>query len=267
MKKLLNYKLPVCFLIIFSPVILFQGCCKCDDPSNPECPNYDPCYEVESPIADFGAGYEYFIPGEEDYNNFYRDTTIYLDGDTIPGTCTFYAYTEDVDSFYWKVGQDPRIFRGESFYLEFDDEFHMQPINVQLTVMKMSECFEGGFVRDTLEKILVPDTKYVESPSWTMFRSKYWGVSTEFPTDSFEIEMKDDIEWIVNLPRGTNGNTALYRRDFDEVFFSGQSNKTIWMGNAKFQPENRRKIVIHYKVSYDLGETANWYTYTGYRVD
>ncbi len=269
MRNLLNYNIikPVFLLIIFSGLLIVQSCCKCDDPTNPDCSNYDPCYEVEAPIADFGAGYKYTFEGQENFNNFYPDTILYLDGDTIPSTCTFYSYTMDADSFYWRVGQDPRVFKGKEFYLEFDDNFHLQPINVELIVLKESECFDGGFVRDSLTRTLFPDTKYIESPSWEFFNSEYRGISTEFLNDSFDIEFMDDISWIENMPRGTNGNTALYRRDFDEVFFSGQSNHTIWMGHAKFQIENRRKVVMRYKVSYDLGETANWFTFTGHRKD
>lgn len=269
MRNLLNKTINrhVCIIVLLTLFLGIQSCCKCDDPTNPDCPNYDSCYEVEKPLANFGAGYKYSFDGEDDYNGFFPDTTIYLDGDTIPGTCTFYSYTMDADSFYWRVGQDPRIFRGKEFYLEFDDNFNLLPINVELIVLKESECFEGGFIRDSISKILVPDTKYIESPSWEYFTNKYRGISTEFPDDTFDIEFNDDIEWIENMPRGTNGNTDLYRRDFDEVFFSGQSNFTIWMGHAKFHSENRRKVTIRYKVSYDLGKTANWYTYTSYRID
>lgn len=254
-------------MIIVTAVLSISSCHKCDNPADPDCPNYDPCFDVEAPTASFGAGYKYSFDGDEDYNGFFQDTTIYFDGDTIPGTCTFYSYTMDADSFYWQVGQDPRVFKGKEFYLEFDENFHLQPINVELIVLKESDCFQGGFVRDSINKNLVVTSNPVESPSISYFNNKYRGISTEFPNDSFDIDFKGDIRWIENLPRGTNGNTSLYRRDFNEVFFSGQSKFTIWMGHAKFQPENRKKVVIRYKVSYDLGETSNWHTYTGYRVE
>lgn len=269
MKRLSNYKTGVLtFIVIYSCLTLFSGCCKCDDPTDPECPNYDPCYEVYEPEAALGAGYILDIPGHSGLNLFFQDTIIYLDGDTIPGTCTFYSYTANADSFYWKVGQDPRVFRGESFYLEFDDQFHLTPIPVELVVMKKNDCFDGGFINDTINKNYVVSSKPFDSPSIKYFNSKYLGISTEFPNDSFEIEFMDDIAWINNFPKGTNGNTNLWDRDFDEVYFWGQSEATIWEGHAKFQPENRRKVVINYRISYDLGETSsNWYEYVGYRVD
>lgn len=268
MKNLSNYR-SYFFLGLLVVGIFAQSCCKCDDPTDPDCPNYDPCFGVEAPIASFGAGYIYEIPGDEIFNNFYPDSIIYLDGDTIPGTCTFYSYTVDADSFFWRVGQDPRVFKGKQFYLEFGKEFHMQSIDVELQVLKKSSCFEGGFVRDTMRKTLVITSSFLESPSIPFWNNKYHGVSTEFPQDSFTIEFMELIEdeRIVNFPRGTFGRTALYRRDFDEVHFTGQNNKTIWLGNAKFQPEDRKKVVIRYKVSHDLGETQNWHTYIGYRVE
>lgn len=256
------------FLVYVLTVFCFMACCECEDASNPDCPNYDPCHDVVAPKADFGAGYIEKLEGNADYNQFFSDTTVYLDGDTIPSTCTFYAYTTDVDSFYWQVGHDPRIFRGKSFFLKFGEEQHLQPIEVSLIVMKKSSCFEGGFVRDTLKRILVPDTKQIESPSWEYFNSTYRGVSTEFPKDTFDVVFQDRLpQTMVNMPKGHFGRPNFYSRDYDEVHFQGQQAELLWIGNARFQPDNRRKVVIRYKVSYDLGKTAHWHTYVGYRLD
>lgn len=46
-------------LLLMGAVVLLVMCCKpepeppCDDPTNPECPNYDPCFGKEEPNASF----------------------------------------------------------------------------------------------------------------------------------------------------------------------------------------------------------------------
>ena len=48
----------------------------------------------------------------------------------------------NADSFYWRVGQDSRIFKSKEFYLNFGHNYHLQPINVEVIALKKSECFE-----------------------------------------------------------------------------------------------------------------------------
>jgi hypothetical protein len=50
----------IAILLFFSGVmVLYNGCkeeCPCDDPTNPACPNYDPCRGKKSVTADFEIG-------------------------------------------------------------------------------------------------------------------------------------------------------------------------------------------------------------------
>ena len=216
MKDLSKFRfsqLPVLFFLIYI-VIHFTSCCKCDDPSNVECPNYDPCTEINNPQASFGAGFKLDFNENELFNGFYPDTSILFDGDTIAKTCTFYSHYLDVDSFYWKIGQDPRIFRESEVFLVFEDIFHYQPINVELVVEKKNSCFQNGFMRDTFKRVVVPDTKVFDSPSYIYFTSSYRGTSSEFPDESIEIEFRDDSKDIFNMPKGENGKQTIYRRDY-----------------------------------------------------
>lgn len=180
--------------------ILLVACCTCDDPTDIECANYDPCHDIEPLIASFGAGYILDLPGSDLFNSFYPDTVIYLDGDTIPGTCTFYSYTNNADSFYYKVGQDPSLFTDKQFYLEFSNEFHLEPISVTHIVKGRGECYKNNTSTDTLTRNFVITNQPLDPPNPKFFNSTYSGISTEFPNDAFEIEFKDETREIINLP-------------------------------------------------------------------
>ncbi len=268
MKISSNYKyfffVQIALMCLFT--LSISSCEKCDDPRNRDCGNYDPCIDILEPKALFGTGSKRDF-SNSDYNNFYPDTTLYLDGDTIPAACNFYTYATDADSFYWKVGDDPRVFRGEEFFLDFEDVEPYVPILVEHIVLKKSSCFESFTVRDTIEKIIYPATVTPNSSS-IYFNNTYRGSSTEFPGESIDVEFNSMSDLIINIPKGGNGiNSKLYFRDLDEVYFAGGNIEQAWFGHAKFQSYDRKKVIITYKITYDFGETSQWYTYEGYRVE
>ena len=62
-------------------------------------------------------------------------------------------------------------------------------------------------------------------------------------------------------------NTFRFRNDYDEIYFSAAKGLILWLGHLKIHEEDRRKITINYKISYDFGETIEWHTFHGTRVD
>ncbi len=268
MENLLRYSRDIFIgLMILS---LFYACTK-DDPLDPNSPNYNPCLTIEKPSAKFGAGTIETIGVTGDYyNGFYKDSTIYFDQDTIPGYCLFYAYDlENVDSFYWKVGTDPRVFTGSKFSLQFDKNLHGQSIDVRLIALKKSDCFPSGYARDTSTRTLVINSDYSKSKTQIRYNSKYLGTSNEFPGEEYLVEFMDKIETnrSKGFPRGTFGRNARFLKGYDEMYLAGQGDSIIWLAHGYFPKYNRKELIIHYKISYDLGKTAHWYTYVGYRQD
>lgn len=262
MKNLLKYKSIIFFI---TTLVLISSCCECEDVSNPDCPNYDPCHNSEEPQqAIFGAGYVYHI-GEGNSKDFFTDTTIYLNGDTIPATTTFYALNTDVDSFYWQIGQDPRIFTSEQVYIEFDEQYNHIPIEVSYTIVKYNDCFDDGVYRETVKRTVVPS---VNPGISTYFTSKYIGTSTEQPNEEFTIEIDFEHRRILNFPKtGIKSNSYIFYNDYDEIYFTAGRDSVIWLANLKITKEDRRKVIIRYKISYDLGATSQWHTFEGIRVD
>ncbi len=274
MKNLLKYK-----FILFLSIILFFGCCpdECTDASDPDCSNYDPCMTVDYPVAEFGVGYKSpkkRIFSDSRFNFFGVDTILKFDSDSVGDFPTFYVLSEDVDSVFWTVGSDRRVFRKKSFELRFRNVTPGSPIDVQLVVLKKSDCFEGGFVTDTARRTIVVNLPYDESQAdYHYFRSFYTGTNTEYPGEEYRISVKVDgdansdpyADRLDNIPKGYKGYSFDYRSYCDELFFWGQDDYTIWYGAMKIDEEDRRKITIRYKISYDLGETSAWHTFEGIR--
>ena len=101
-------------IIAFACIITFVSLtgCKCDDVSNPDCPNFDPCFGESSNFADFKM----------------EERIVYLDGGEYFQTDTtlernhirFSLYNENIDSVHWTIGLDPKVRIEKSFDIYFD---------------------------------------------------------------------------------------------------------------------------------------------------
>ena len=87
-------------LFCIASVILFNACCKCKDPANPSCANYDPCYGKKKITANFKIAQnptevlgEIYDFGEQ----FYDDTT-------SGGAEILVADEVGADSYTWLIG-------------------------------------------------------------------------------------------------------------------------------------------------------------------
>jgi hypothetical protein len=133
-------------------VVLFFSTCKkecCQDPTNPECENYDPCYG-KTITADF------FM---HQFNGWFVDPK-----DEKPENCDtiksngakFNAYMSGALSYTWRVGSDTREFTGSSLGILFDDYIkdlnnlnpinknYYKPIPITLTIRnKIGGCIQA----------------------------------------------------------------------------------------------------------------------------
>lgn len=116
-------------LVVWYFCILLTSCCKdkCQDPTNPECSNYDPCFE-NSFSADFQMYQEFdYKASSELIANWWLKDTIYrsefLDGDIVPyyyyDRYVFIAKNSKAKSYQWKIGADPRQRTESSFSIGF----------------------------------------------------------------------------------------------------------------------------------------------------
>ena len=139
-------------------LLTFNSCkkdCKCQDPSKPECENYDPCYGKIITADFFMHQYDgWFVdPKKEKPENC--DTL-------LSNGAKFNAYMPKANSYQWKVGTDTRVFTGSTLELLFDDYINdfnnldpsnnkfYKPIPVTLTVKnKFGGCIQA---KDTVLK-------------------------------------------------------------------------------------------------------------------
>jgi len=203
--------------------LLWTGCKKdppCDDPLNPECPNYDRCLTVPKTNAEFIVS-DWTRPSEIPLP--YRDTIPVANSVRVE----FRAADRNMSRYEWKIGNDPRVFTDTSFYLSFANVSGW--INFSLTTYNDkadATCHPGDSGKTTVNKAYYfknftyeTDEDFVAQ--YPIFGT-YLGADEGSPQDTFRVT----IHWInslvrstciVNLPRGCSRlcNAA----DFNTHFF------------------------------------------------
>ncbi len=125
----------IAFIISFTLTSCKKKCCN--DPTNPDCENYDPCYGIQEANAEFVI--------EENVNGRY------FIGDTVGGVSLHrFRALHNADSFIWKLGSE--TIREKQFERRFfpNDKW----LEVQLIVFKKanSNCNKKQKISDTLKK-------------------------------------------------------------------------------------------------------------------
>ncbi len=167
--------------------LMVSSCCKdCSDPTNPECPNYNPCLNIKEYTADF---YCSGIP----YNNRrfdtipleYRIQEDYVLGDQSAA----FVSTQAAVKHYWRLGN--REFRDSIFSLVFlqQDKGHkfevMHVIEYPLTP-EYKKCYPKATGRDTVIKsFTIESGRVIDMPIW----GKYKGYVDIFPNREVTIEI------------------------------------------------------------------------------
>ncbi len=136
-----------------------QGCKDvpepCDDPGNPQCPNYDPCHGRKTPVSAAFNVYS-FYPRDLAYPPS-SDTILEQDTVLAGHRLMFAALDPDADSFEWTVGEDDRTWSTRSFHLSFPCNLvENQTLTVQLitTRLKDTVCAAEHILRDTVRRAL-----------------------------------------------------------------------------------------------------------------
>ena len=139
-----------------------DDCPPCDDPTNPECGNYDPNFG--QPSADFTMRQSNTPLGWED-----RPEEIAEFCDTIlvsnPGVL-FTAVEEDALRYEWTIGEDNRTFSTREVALRFDDYLAnpnnvWKPIPVKLKVVKVPDA-----PHDASDSVYISERFLVFADEW-----------------------------------------------------------------------------------------------------
>ncbi len=178
-------------------LLLLSGC-RCDDPADPDCRNYDPCFGQEETRADF----EMFELTE------WGDTLKTPTGKIAHGKSLLLVATQkDIEEYQWKIGSDTTIRKGKEVCISFGQPYG--EIQITLIVKKTPDqiCFPHDDGADTLRKAI--DVVSIQDlPIWGIYK----GYNEDQPDHIFEVEIKLDtvfnggssflIENMYNFPEG-----------------------------------------------------------------
>ncbi len=178
------------FLYFLLCVALITGCnrCKeeCDDPTNPECPNYcppvDPCEGINEVSADFII--EERVEND-DGTMIYRATS----GGVLVNSEIHLMALQNGLSYQWNIGAD--VILNQDHYFYFPEEFAGQTIPIQLIVEGPidSICNPTDNGMDTI-------TKYITVYNWcdNPIYGTYKVAWDSAPQDSFILKVICDVE-------------------------------------------------------------------------
>ncbi|MDX2249989.1 MAG: hypothetical protein SF052_24615, partial [Bacteroidia bacterium] len=178
--------------VIFLLLMGFLTGCKCDDPTNPECPNYcgdetnpecpnyNPCWDQVPVSADFKI--EELIQGRR-VTRTETDTLIYYLLLTGPAGVLRYE---------WHIGNDPRVFTGREVFLNFSDADSNSIIPVVLVVegVPNKTCFPEDSGKDTVRRDL-----FITTPCKSRMVGKFRGVLKSNPVDTFTVEITCEYDF------------------------------------------------------------------------
>lgn len=151
--------------------------CPCDDPSNPECPNYDPCLLENRITANFKI-YDDVFSGGPNSDQWFEDDVLY------GGRIKFEAVEQDAN-YKWYLGQE--TLEGTEYHEVVKTLFDLNPgtYSAALRVQKEPnlQCFPNDTGIDstfrTFEVVGICDL---------MIMNKFKGVFESAPNDSIILE-------------------------------------------------------------------------------
>ncbi len=163
-------------------MLVWQGCKRCDDPTNPECENFDPCWDAQPLQA---ADFKMWQPLRLDYTAPVYDTvfmnkTLVLEADS------------GYESYEWTIGLDTTKRHTRLEPVEFYAPYGRIDITLVVRWTPDTLCYPEDDGVDTVQKtIYVVDVK--ELPIW----GSYHGYATSAPEDTFTMRLThEEYTWV-----------------------------------------------------------------------
>lgn len=253
------------FLLFFFLLLVVLSCtsCKeeCNDPTNPDCPNYvppiDPCAGSQEVSADFTIEMKVNKPG---YPETWIESNVNILGSHR--LVRLHANLDNAISYKWLLGADTLY--SQDYEFVFGQAFSGQTIPVTLIIMAEPNniCFPNDNGMDTI-------TKYIEVKDICTadIFGRYWGSWASAPSDSFEIAITsrscdenppllDDL-FLVNFDQ-TNDSCGFNNFEFPETdnfyvkFNTGNNACSAARGTAILSQDR-----YHFQATYQLFDPAN----------
>lgn len=270
------------FAVSVFSLLLLIGCKKeiCNDPTDPNCPDYDYCRTVEDLSADFEA----YIFSE--FNPGFGDSKLYpvemaIRDTTYGGLLHFRALDESADTYEWNFPGDARTFYGQRTRGQFPPNEINGEVSLKLTALRNElKCPDrGAEVAEQTKKIFIvpPHADFNIRP----IVGKFIGNNTSEPDSvDFVITFFEDTEYVKgdtlvrvkNLPRNAqNGerldNPILFN-NYKEFYIEPTSNVCCERVHGYGQlSDDKQDLRIEYK-TYDF-DRQEWVdrVWTGTRLN
>jgi len=237
----------------------FSSCEKegCQDPANPNCENYDPCYSKTKADASF-TSYELLEETPSDHNVGFKGEDVATD--TIIST-NFALFKADYDAEYfeWSVGTDPRVWNDREFALRFSSVPYYTPIEVRLKVYKKTDisCFPGASDTAVFTRTLVTVPR-----DSSRVKGRFQGYLESKPTESnfFEIDLIKDqrendgiavsgITPNCSMNNNQMGSKLLHSVGYRSLYFTSNSLVSCCLGLSGFATVSTKGAI-----SMDIGK-------------
>ena len=194
MKSTLLYIL----LFVSGIAVMLYGCkedCPCDDPTNPVCDNYDPCFGKRTVNTFFKVRRSYggFPPPGD-----WCDLT---PSDTFNGSTIHFSIPDGGlgnQSYEWQIGSEAETRKGEAFEVDFSDYLRDNgwetwiPITLNIRT-PLNECLSDP--NDTLVTV-TRELFFTETNTPSVPTGKYKGYFTNEPDNEVTIEFLSVDKWL-----------------------------------------------------------------------
>lgn len=174
-------------------VFVMSGCKDCDDPSDPDCGNYDPCFGKEEFKPHFKmydaikhwSGELFAYPVQPPVQPYFTNY-ILTEGDTLLTNGVIFIAPEGYDSVWWLIGAEASYRQGKGIGIYFEDEY---PENLPIIMVGKRKpnkaCFPNEQAIDTVRRFLT-----LKPRTDTKVTGQWIGAYDTHPNDSFEINIR-----------------------------------------------------------------------------
>jgi hypothetical protein len=260
--------LKISFLLLLI-IALAVGCKDddentCCDPTNPECPNYDPCFGKVNTTALFTIS--------QRLSSFGDNASVFIEDDVVTGgTLKFTAIPQEGAIYTWILGSDTTVGGPEITTNLGNLPFGTYPNSLIVTKPADTLCFPDDSGIDEFTRSFT-----AVSICEAAILGRYQGVFASQPNDSTEIEFAVSSSPLeILLPCDPNNITSVF---FVNANMEGDTLKTGANGfaNTVFpfvafgaidQPEGTAVIDLESNimtVTYTLGDSS--YSFTGIKL-
>lgn len=131
--KRIKFKLLIATLISFA--VILSSCkesCPCEDSTNPECDNYDPCFGKREINTQFimNNGYNGWAPPPD----WCIERMVYSDTFSTTRVRFFVREGNETSTYEWRIGTDDRVRTEDEFELSFEEYIETNGWNISIPI-------------------------------------------------------------------------------------------------------------------------------------